>query len=238
MSGPDSAQGFMVSAADRERFALLVRKTSGCWLWTGATHSGYGTWAAPAIRRLGPLRAHRVAYAIAHGGVPAGLVVMHVCDNPICCRPDHLRAATQGENMRDSIAKGRWKPGTYGPTLPCPRCGVPRKTRRGVRMCRACHLDVNNDRVSAKKLAKRFERLDEQLAWLPSSYSSVVAIFGERNAKLFADHFGLYGSWGPKTLAALAGPLGVSRERARQLVARMCRKLGMTATTFFGDPKE
>lgn len=34
-------------------------------------------------------------------------VVMHLCDNPPCARPSHLREGAQVENMRDMAAKGR-----------------------------------------------------------------------------------------------------------------------------------
>lgn len=56
------------------------------------------------------MRAHRVAYALANGINPAqfeGGVVMHTCDNPACVNVQHLRLATQQENMKDKTAKGR-----------------------------------------------------------------------------------------------------------------------------------
>jgi hypothetical protein len=39
--------------------------------------------------------------------VPAGLHVMHACDNPQCVRPDHLSAGTRSDNMQDAVRKGR-----------------------------------------------------------------------------------------------------------------------------------
>lgn len=91
-----------------EKFNALVDRVEGdaCWLWRGSRlPSGYGRF-YPA-RHVG-LYAHRVAWEIANGRpVPAGLVVMHACDNPRCVRPDHLSIGTSGENLQDAIDKGR-----------------------------------------------------------------------------------------------------------------------------------
>ena len=46
---------------------------------------------------------------MANGFMPE--VVMHVCDNPSCVRPDHLKAGTYKENTADMFAKGRFRPG-------------------------------------------------------------------------------------------------------------------------------
>jgi hypothetical protein len=75
-----------------------------CWPWR-ATHRGrgYGSF------RIGSrkLQANRVAFLLAYGVLDESLVVMHVCDNPSCCNPLHLRQGTQAENMADCEAKGR-----------------------------------------------------------------------------------------------------------------------------------
>jgi len=34
-------------------------------------------------------------------------VVAHLCDNPGCCNPAHLRWTTQAMNVADALAKGR-----------------------------------------------------------------------------------------------------------------------------------
>ncbi len=51
--------------------------------------------------------AHRLAWALHNGADPSGFVVMHLCDNPPCVNPDHLRLGTYLENNRDCMAKGR-----------------------------------------------------------------------------------------------------------------------------------
>ena len=51
-------------------------------------------------------RAHRIAWQIAYGPIPAGLLVLHTCDNPGCVNPVHLYIGTQKDNMRDMSIRG------------------------------------------------------------------------------------------------------------------------------------
>jgi hypothetical protein len=50
--------------------------------------------------------AHRYAWFLAHGEVPA-LQVLHACDVPNCVRPSHLFLGTPKDNSDDKIKKGR-----------------------------------------------------------------------------------------------------------------------------------
>lgn len=51
--------------------------------------------------------AHRHAYELTHGPIPAGKVVRHSCDDPACIYPGHLLVGTQGQNVDDCLVRER-----------------------------------------------------------------------------------------------------------------------------------
>lgn len=64
---------------------------SGCLLWVGASDQGYGrVWSRRGNRKCKP--AHQVAYESAHGPVPLGLEIDHLCRVRSCVNPRHLEA--------------------------------------------------------------------------------------------------------------------------------------------------
>jgi len=92
-----------------EKFwARMRRDDDGCLRWSGRTdRDGYGR-----LRKHGTRRgAHQVAWELTYGPIPDGLCVLHRCDHPPCCDPEHLFLGTNQDNNADKVAKGR---GTQG----------------------------------------------------------------------------------------------------------------------------
>lgn len=94
-----------------DRLWAKVDKSAGegsCWPFLGICHpkTGYGHLTRDGYHTI---LAHRAAYMVANDvafeSMPA--VVMHTCDNPICCNPAHLKGGTQKQNIADMDAKGR-----------------------------------------------------------------------------------------------------------------------------------
>lgn len=76
------------------RFLRLVDKTDTCWLWVGAVlPNGY-----PRFNH-GSGYAHRVAYEMWVGPIPAGMTIDHMCNVKRCVNPAHLRVASNRENI-------------------------------------------------------------------------------------------------------------------------------------------
>lgn len=96
-----------------DRFMSRVDRSeiyNGCWLWVGTRNEyGYGT-----VYRGRPMLTHRVSWEMHRGKIPDGLLVLHRCDTPPCCNPDHLFLGTHKDNAQDMIKKGRKAKPTLG----------------------------------------------------------------------------------------------------------------------------
>jgi hypothetical protein len=86
------------------------RREGECWFWLGAKQvNGYGLCAVGRRddgRQINE-QTHRIAYRLTHGTIPDGMYVLHSCDQPPCCNPEHLMLGTQLDNIHDAIHKGR-----------------------------------------------------------------------------------------------------------------------------------
>lgn len=76
-----------------------------CWLWKSAlTNDNYPRFGAEGKQWW----AHRLAYEDRYGPIPAWpeKVVMHLCNNPPCCNPEHLYLGTISNNMEHAGSLG------------------------------------------------------------------------------------------------------------------------------------
>ena len=95
-----------------DRFWSKVQRVtwSECWIWMGSQNNhGYGYVSQREPRRN--FLAHRCAYERVVGQIPAGMVVRHKCDTPLCVNPAHLEPGTQAQNQRDMVERGRSRRG-------------------------------------------------------------------------------------------------------------------------------
>lgn len=139
-------------------------EVNGCISFTGQRHRvGYGV---TRDGKGGKIYAHRLAYEMFIGPIPAGMVIDHTCHNDdsdcpggdlcphrLCVNPRHLRAVTAGENV---LASGVTRASINAAKTHCPK-GHPlsgdnlyvrpgKETGRG---CRQCRRDASRRRFAA-----------------------------------------------------------------------------------------
>jgi hypothetical protein len=97
-------KGVYERLSEEDRFLKYVNKTETCWLWTASCdEDGYGRFTSP------ERTAHRFAYRFYKEPIEEGMMVLHSCDNPTCCNPEHLSVGTAKDNMDDCMNRGRYK---------------------------------------------------------------------------------------------------------------------------------
>lgn len=90
---------------DRVLDRIAYEPNTGCWLWEGnVNHKGYGQ---VSVGHSGMTATHRVAYNHFKGPIHDGMQVLHSCDVPCCCNPQHLWLGTHQDNVNDKMRKGR-----------------------------------------------------------------------------------------------------------------------------------
>jgi hypothetical protein len=75
---------------------VAIDSETGCWLWTASlTGPGYGQFKVHGRLVL----AHRFAYELVHGPIPADRELDHLCRVRRCVNPTHLEPVTTRENL-------------------------------------------------------------------------------------------------------------------------------------------
>jgi hypothetical protein len=86
-----------------ERFWPKVNRRGDdeCWPWGGSIDGhGYGR----IMVRYKPLKAHRIAYELVVGKIPAGTELDHLCRNRSCVNPSHLEAVPHRQNVMRGLS--------------------------------------------------------------------------------------------------------------------------------------
>jgi hypothetical protein len=146
------------ASSEKDRFLeKVVRHPDGCWKWSAfCMKNGYGLFRRADRHHL----AHRVSYELFVGHLPAGMEVMHVCDNRNCVNPEHLCLGTHVDNVKDCLNKKRHAFGV--------RHGLAKLSEDQVRDIRAAsgtqrtiakQYDISQAQVSDIKLKKRWAYL-------------------------------------------------------------------------------
>lgn len=133
------ASGATRIGSPMERFMARVRKTEGCWLWTGSLNiHGYGSFG---VGRGSRQNAHRWLWEQLNGKASSKLHLDHLCRNKACVNPVHMELVTHAENLRRGSHPSRPRKEHCPSGHPFDEANT--YMHRGNQHCRACNREKN-----------------------------------------------------------------------------------------------
>jgi len=140
-----------------DKFWAKVNKTDTCWLWTATTNGkpGYGSFCGSELRYENGSRhkvlAHRFAYELLVGPIPAGMELDHLCRVRLCVNPGHLEPT----DHRTNTLRGESPPALQARRMECTR-GHPfdKIQGDGRRHCSICDREKE-----ARRYIRRYGRI-------------------------------------------------------------------------------
>lgn len=102
--GHEARRRAIPATSVRLELGSIPEPNTGCYIWTGAANNrGYGLMGVGGKLHL----VHRLAYREHYGEFDPSLDVLHKCDMPPCCNPEHLFLGTASDNGQDMATKFR-----------------------------------------------------------------------------------------------------------------------------------
>jgi len=106
MNIPTTTVTRFFSKVVRDQECVSDKVVTPCWTWQQYQNAkGYGHFKCRVEGKVCTFYSHRFSFLLAHGPIPRGWQVDHVCENPCCVNPGHLRAVPDHENPRSRYAK-------------------------------------------------------------------------------------------------------------------------------------
>ena len=167
--------GISIKSVEYLKSRTVVNE-NGCWTWQGAKDkNGYGSvWHNSQMWKV-----HRLMYQLAIGLIPDNLEIDHICFNPPCINPDHMRLVNHRTNCQNKKVGSRptCKAGHQWTEANCYR------DQQGHRVCRTCR--DNRVRDYYRKFPEK-----RTLAW--KRYESVRALKKTRSTWETADNYNIH----------------------------------------------
>lgn len=127
-------------------FWSKVTKTD-CLVWQGSQNSkGYPCFGVNGVSQL----AHRLAWEDAHGSIPEGLTIDHLCRVRACVNVEHMELVSVAENSRRQPRVLRVGGECRHGHLIASEADI-YTSRRGSRECRACRRETAANRRGRAK---------------------------------------------------------------------------------------
>jgi len=145
----------------------VEKKETGCWEWMQCRDKkgyGYKGWEGKVWK------AHRLVIHLLGVHLTPEIHVLHRCDNPPCCNPDHLFLGTNKDNVIDKVNKGKQSRGESHPGA--------KLTDAQVEEIRGRYLAGG---ITQKSLAKEYRISARQISCIVSNNSRIDADFPKRN---------------------------------------------------------
>lgn len=92
------------------KYSLLDQNI--CWIWQSALDKqGYAKCSAtsPYSNKVYGKVSRQILVERLKRDISSAEIAMHICDNPQCVNPKHIKLGTASENNKDTVLKGRRK---------------------------------------------------------------------------------------------------------------------------------